>query len=287
MPSRSTVFAHVSILLTRTYTANINKTGMSASDGGIISAAGILEVGDCIFADSCGKRGGALQLQETSQLLAINCTFARNIASLEGGAIATAGAVTLLSSVFDSNSAVSGAGGAMCVDGDVAVAATRCTFTGNTAAKAGGAVFTESADAAALKPDLTGSTFEGNTASCCYAAGYGHALAAAAASSLCSDVDNGVGSSCCGAGEYTTGTACVRCAKDSMACSVTGTDTATLPLAAGYWRADLDSLDVKQCYRQEACKGGVAVNSSDDYCAEGYRGPCECQSSLCLLVYSV
>eukprot|EP00953_Heterococcus_sp_UTEX-ZZ885_P001671 1428-Heterococcus_DN1.PRE.2 len=263
---------------------------MSAADGGIISAAGVLEVGDCIFSDSSSKRGGALLLQETSQLLAVNCTFARNKALLEGGAISSAGAVTLVSSVFDSNSAVSGAGGAVCVDGAVSVAATSCRFTGNTAAKAGAAVFTESADAAAaLRPDLTGSTFEGNAASCCYAAGYGHALAAAAASSLCSDVDNGVGSSCCGAGEYSDGAVCVRCAKESMACNQTGTVSATLPLAAGYWRADLDSLDVKQCWREEACRGGVAVQSSDDYCADGYKGPCKLQqlttvhTNLCAL----
>eukprot|EP00953_Heterococcus_sp_UTEX-ZZ885_P019320 10795-Heterococcus_DN1.PRE.2 len=189
------------------------------------------------------------------------------------------------SSSFSNNVAVSGSGGAIAAQAQATVNATGCSFVANSAAQAGAAVFI--AAAAAVAPQLVGSSFGLNTASCCYATGHRSTAAVAAvngsssssssgaSSYACTDVDSGVGSGCCRAGEYSDGAVCVRCSIESLHCTSTGVVAATLPLAAGYWRADLQSLAVRQCWREEACKGGVAVQSSDDYCAAGYRGPCE------------
>lgn len=52
-----------------------------------------------------------------------------------------------------------------------------------------------------------------------------------------------------------------------------GTTVQTLELDAGYYRVSNLSRVVFECHNKQACKGGANV---DDYCAEGYTGPCEC-----------
>lgn len=47
----------------------------------------------------------------------------------------------------------------------------------------------------------------------------------------------------------------------------------TLVLEAGYWRATNISMNILACYNRKACRGGVTGNP--DYCATGYKGPCE------------
>lgn len=46
-----------------------------------------------------------------------------------------------------------------------------------------------------------------------------------------------------------------------------------LRIDEGYWRAANDSTEVLACYNKDACDGGVT--DRQDYCANGYQGPCE------------
>ena len=39
----------------------------------------------------------------------------------------------------------------------------------------------------------------------------------------------------------------------------------------GYWRATNTSTDVKECYNEVACPGGVTTGN----CNKGFKGPCE------------
>lgn len=47
----------------------------------------------------------------------------------------------------------------------------------------------------------------------------------------------------------------------------------TISIQPGYWRATVSSTDILECYNGDACLGGVS--GTDDYCLEGYEGPCE------------
>lgn len=49
----------------------------------------------------------------------------------------------------------------------------------------------------------------------------------------------------------------------------------TLSLDKGYWRYSLNSTTILPCHHQDACVGGVGNGGDDDYCADGYTGPCE------------
>lgn len=77
------------------------------------------------------------------------------------------------------------------------------------------------------------------------------------------------------------GFSCEPCASigeaDGVDCDGAGATLASLPIREGYWRPSPDSLNVRACLHEEACVGATAVSSSDDYCEEGYRGPCEFQ----------
>lgn len=46
----------------------------------------------------------------------------------------------------------------------------------------------------------------------------------------------------------------------------------TFDLEEGYYRVSNESSIVLQCYQEEACVGGT---NASNYCATGYRGPCE------------
>ena len=46
----------------------------------------------------------------------------------------------------------------------------------------------------------------------------------------------------------------------------------TLNLMPGFYRTVSKSREILECYREEACMGG---SNADNYCAEGYAGPCE------------
>ncbi|CAN0122247.1 unnamed protein product, partial [Laminaria digitata] len=54
-----------------------------------------------------------------------------------------------------------------------------------------------------------------------------------------------------------------------------GATKALLPIQQGYWRSSRESVLVLECLHSDACVGATEVSSSDDYCADGYTGPCE------------
>lgn len=98
-------------------------------------------------------------------LVFLNCTFRRNEAASDGGAVFTKdGAdVRFYNCIFDSNKAYSGRGGAINADGDltaVFVRAFNCLFVDNHSNASGGALyFTDE-----LTADIRNCTFTGNTA---------------------------------------------------------------------------------------------------------------------------
>ena len=72
---------------------------------------------------------------------------------------------------------------------------------------------------------------------------------------------------------------CEQCSEiigaEGVDCTKPGATRVSLPIREGYWRADSTSLTVHSCLHSEACKGATEMTSSEDYCANGYRGPRE------------
>lgn len=72
---------------------------------------------------------------------------------------------------------------------------------------------------------------------------------------------------------------CEQCATiaggKGVYCDSPGATLASLPIQPGYWRSTLTSRVIHECLISEACKGNTKVSGSDDYCEDGYRGPCE------------
>lgn len=62
---------------------------------------------------------------------------------------------------------------------------------------------------------------------------------------------------------------------EGVNCTSPGATLLSLPIRRGYWRSGLDSLAVHKCGHRFACIGGTDASSADDYCANGYQGPCE------------
>ena len=58
-------------------------------------------------------------------------------------------------------------------------------------------------------------------------------------------------------------------------CESPGATLASLPVRPGYWRSSNESLAVQECLLSDACSGARDISKTDDYCAEGYTGPCE------------
>jgi hypothetical protein len=79
---------------------------------------------------------------------------------------------------------------------------------------------------------------------------------------------------------------CNLCTEE-LSCASVGSNIASLSVAPGLWRANLDTLSTLECYNTDACKGGVATDSTAEYCSKGYTGPCKCVASLiCFFVYT-
>ena len=72
---------------------------------------------------------------------------------------------------------------------------------------------------------------------------------------------------------------CEQCAtidgEEGVDCDSPGATLASLPIREGYWRSSLESLEIRECLHSDACAGATEVSSSDGYCADGYKGPCE------------
>ena len=70
---------------------------------------------------------------------------------------------------------------------------------------------------------------------------------------------------------------------EALECHEPGIMLANLPLAKGYWRSSNESTIIRQCLFEDACKGGSEIGGSNDYCADGYQGPCK--SSHCISTF--
>ncbi|CAM9638404.1 unnamed protein product, partial [Laminaria digitata] len=73
------------------------------------------------------------------------------------------------------------------------------------------------------------------------------------------------------------GVECEQCAtidgEEGVNCESPGATMTLLPIQKGYWRSSRESLVVLECLQSDACVGATEVSSSNDYCADGYRGP--------------
>lgn len=65
-------------------------------------------------------------------------------------------------------------------------------------------------------------------------------------------------------------------------CEDPGATKAFLPILQGYWRSSNDSLVVLECLHSAACGGAKEIQTADDYCADGYKGPCESKDAQTL-----
>ena len=72
---------------------------------------------------------------------------------------------------------------------------------------------------------------------------------------------------------------CEQCASiggaEGVDCTRPGATLTSLPIKPGYWRSDRESVTVHECLHFDACQGATTILSSEDYCADGYKGPCE------------
>ena len=82
-----------------------------------------------------------------------------------------------------------------------------------------------------------------------------------------------------GGDDSTESVECEQCAAiegaEGVDCSKPGATRASLPIKKRYWRENNTSLTVLSCLHSDACKGATTVNTSEDYCADGYKGPRE------------
>jgi hypothetical protein len=227
----------------------------------------------CTFSDhAVAETGGALFTTTGSVCTVLASTFTNNTATgsdSKGGAASVAGTASFSGCSFTGSSAES-VGGAVYGDATSSVTINATQFDSNQAGTAGGSVFTLSR----VRAVITDSSFSNSSASCCYANAAAHASTVS-----CVDVDSsssiGRGSECCSSDYYINAGRCVQCSYE-LACASVGTNTATLQLAAGLWRPRLEDTTVFECYNTDACKGGVALTSSAQYCTAGYTGPCKC-----------
>ena len=63
------------------------------------------------------------------------------------------------------------------------------------------------------------------------------------------------------------------CTRSSWFHALSGSTLQTLELQPGFFRPSLESTDIRECFHEAACMGGVELS---DYCAAGYTGPCKC-----------
>eukprot|EP00953_Heterococcus_sp_UTEX-ZZ885_P004302 2823-Heterococcus_DN1.PRE.1 len=88
----------------------------------------------------------------------------------------------------------------------------------------------------------------------------------------CEDIDSGGerGAECCISGQFSDSLQCIACDSNIYNCTTTGVTVATLPLKQGYWRVNLETQAVLECWEPSACNGGSADTSVNDYCADAY-----------------
>jgi predicted outer membrane repeat protein len=245
-------------------------TDSSSSSGGGISGDGNMTITDSQFFNNTASRGGAVIM--LGNLTAVASVFEGNRAvdNTGGAVVVVRGSSSFSGCTFTANTAKTFGGAIQSATKEDSATISTCKFVGNTAGIAGGSIFgyTQSVPQVA-----TTNTFSNSIASCCHATGYG-ASGNLTVDTTCADTDTSskAGDECCKAGFYSDGERCQICTAQ-LGCDIIGTNTATLQLQAGLWRPDLTTLTAYECYYADACKGGMASTSSQDYCATGYTGP--------------
>lgn len=78
-------------------------------------------------------------------------------------------------------------------------------------------------------------------------------------------------------GDFTCEQCVVLSGAEGVDCELPGATLGSLPIRRGYWRSSNESLVIHSCLHFSACAGATRVLSSDDYCQEGYSGPCKCK----------
>ena len=134
-----------------------NQAGVDA--GALHGSSQDATLSNVIFTGNSADRNGGAILHKGGSLALSEAEFSDNAAGDSGGAVHSSdGELTLLNAVFSDN-AVGGDGGAIHASSTEAVISGASTFTGNTAARHGGAVFGHNGSFT-----LVGSSLEGNTA---------------------------------------------------------------------------------------------------------------------------
>jgi predicted outer membrane repeat protein len=216
--------------------------------------------------------GGAVFFDEGCNSTFINTTVSHNTATGGlGGALYTNSDTYITGCTFDNNTAATG--GAIRYGPSGTVVVNDTAYTKNAATNTGGAMQSSTKAIAAVVSDTV--VFSGNTAFCCYAKA--HATHSTTANSTCVDLayQETQISECCAAGAYSDGEHCQLCTNELTCDNIIGAATSTVVLPSGVWRASTTSSKTYTCWNSDACVGGAASTSTDDYCAAGYKGPCK------------
>ena len=54
---------------------------------------------------------------------------------------------------------------------------------------------------------------------------------------------------------------------------VKNTTIKTLNIKSGYWRHSLTTIDIRECFIENSCIGGISTNNINDICYKGHKGP--------------
>jgi hypothetical protein len=259
---------------------NSTFTSGTAASGAAVYSQSVMTIDSCAFTTNTANTAGGSVYCDGCTLKTNRCTFSNNnCTNGDGGAMYIEGTANISDSNFTANDAIAH-GGAIVVSTSTdtkTLQLSNVQFLQNTAGRAGAAIFSNGVYLNTSITVDTSTSFQQNTAVCCYAAGIGSAVTTSSFnSSTCQDIDSGGerGAECCVNGQYTDGQQCITCS-DRFNCEALGTTTATLPLKPGYWRVDLQTQSVLECWESSACSGGNAISSVQEYCADGYTGPCE------------
>jgi predicted outer membrane repeat protein len=268
----------------------------ATDSGGALYLSGTAYIHKTVFSNNAAQgSGGAIDASQAA-LTVSSTVFQSNIASASGGAVYTEKPLIASDTAFTSNSAQSGNGGAVyhfssanfdkCsftenqagqyggainAQSGSSLVMTRSLLNDNTASYVGGAIFTNAPDNEILIADTV--VFSNNTASCCYANNK-----VISNGTSCVNVAGGIGDGseeCCAKQFYSDGEHCQSCTNELTCAGIVGANTSTVVLPTKLWRASTLSTKTYSCWNADACVGGAAVRSVDDYCAAGYKGPCK------------
>jgi predicted outer membrane repeat protein len=261
---------------TITDTLYSNNTAQSTA-GAILVDSGNITISNSVltYNSAYGKQfglGGAIALAQGCNGTFMHTTISHNTATGgSGGAINTNSDAYITGCRFETNTATFGGAirygptGILTVDNTV--------FSDSVASTTGGANQSSTNAVAAVLSDTV--VFSNNTAFCCYAKAL--STHTTTANSTCVDIayqENAI-SECCAANTYSDGNHCQLCTTELICAGIVGANTSTVVLPNGVWRASTTSLKTYTCWNSDACIGGVAVRSTNDYCATGYIGPCK------------